>query len=520
MEFKTKKIRSDRIIKNNETAKRIGKGVLEIVKANTALVIVILLASMGIYAAAAKLATAITDGPTFSVKNVILSLVSSPLEQDEQGHTNFLLLGIGGEDHDGGDLTDSIIVASLDTENGLVPMLSIPRDLYLDYDDSYGNRVNRYYEIAKIDYEKTYDEEAAAMMALEDTKNEIGEILDIEIHYYALIDFNGFTEVIDALGGIDIYLEESFYDSEYPIDGTTQFQTFALPAGDNHLDGDQSLKYARSRHSTSDFSRALRQQQIINAIKDKAFSLGVLANPGKLKDVYNAISSNFITNLSFTEIAHMGKIADKFSSDSMSSHVLNDTPWEVAGFLYTPARELYGGASVLLPSAEDYSEIRYFTDLFFYHNSVVTDQVPLQVLNSSGYEGMATDTMIYLERYGFDVVRYGNAARLGLEETTIFDLRVFDTEVYEEDETIKFLKEMLPTAVVSTEIPEDYNPVNWNTEADIIIELGKNFIPYYEENYDSRFYYWVVTPVVYDETSEDTAGTETTTEEESTTPDA
>ncbi len=490
MTFKTKKIRSDKAVKRKETSKKLGNGILSFLKTHAILIIILCVAVFGVYKAAAKVNSIISDlSSGLSIKNVLLSVVSSPLETDEDGHTNFLLLGIGGEDHDGGDLTDSIIVASLDEDSNLVPMLSIPRDLYIEYNDegTYGDRINRYYELSKLDYENDdYPEAQAQELALEDTADKVGDILGIDIHYYALIDFNGFVEVIDAIGGVDIYLEESFYDNAYPIEGTTYFETFSLPAGENHLDGEDALKYARSRHTTSDFDRALRQQEILNAIKDKTFSLGVLGSPTKLKSLYEAISDNFVTNLSFTEIAHLGKLADNFSGDSMYSQVFNDTPWETAGFLYAPPREMFNGAAVFLPSSGDYSEMQYFTDLFLYDTSLFETETPLQVVNSAGYEGLATDTMLYLERYGFNIVRYGNAARIGETQTTIFNLTST-----EDQKTIDYLQEMLPGAVVATEIPEEYLPINWETEADILIEIGTDFIPYYEENYDERFYYWV-----------------------------
>lgn len=396
---------------------------------------------------------------------------------------------MGGGSHDGAELTDTIMVASLDKENNLVPMLSIPRDFYIE-DELIGNwRINRFYELTKMYHENQgRSEEEARDIALSALKEKIAELLDIEIHYYALVDFNGFIDIVDALGGIDVYLDENFYDPYYPIEETGQYQTFYLDAGENHFDGEDALKFARSRKTTSDFDRALRQQQIIAALKDKAFSLGVLASPGKLKNLYEAFSSNFVTNLTFTEIARLGKMADDFSQDSILSQVFSDDPYATGGFLYTPDRELYGGAFVLVPSSYDYSEIQHFAELFLHTPGLFKENIPLQVVNSSGYEGLATDTKNYLNRYGLYTARYGNAARLGLEETTIFNLSG------EESKTLDLLLELIPEAEVSEIIPEDYLPENWPTEAQLLIELGKDFIPYYEENNETRFYYWQYIP--------------------------
>lgn len=446
---------------------------------------------VGMTYAAAKVVSLTSS---LSFKQILISFVSSPIEQDEQEHTNFLLLGMGGGDHDGAELTDTIIVASIDHESDLVAMLSIPRDLYIE-DETIGNwRVNRYYELTKLNYEdEGYDEEDAQTKSLEDTTEKVAEVLDIDIHYYALVDFSGFIDIVDAIGGIDIYLEENFYDPYYPIDGTDQYQTFYLPAGENHLDGEDALKYARSRKTTSDFDRALRQQEIIAAIKDKAFSLGVLANPSKLKKLYDAFFDNFESNLSFTEIAHLGGMAEDFSSDSMISQVFSDDPYVTGGFLYTPDRTLYGGAAVLIPSAEDYSEMQLFTQLFLYNPEIYLENTSLQVLNGSKYEGLATDTKTYLTRYGLNVARYGNAARVDRETTSIYQL------TDEEFKTLDAVSTLIPTAEVIEEIPEDYWPESWVTEAKIIIELGTDFIEFYEENYEERFYYWQYVPVTEEE---------------------
>lgn len=80
-----------------------------------------------------------------------------------------------------------------------------------------------------------------------------------------MIDFDGFIQVIDDMGGLDIYVPEHFLDTEFPVDRNGEVEIFELFEGDNHLSGPNTLKYARSRHSSSDFSRSTRQQQIIKA---------------------------------------------------------------------------------------------------------------------------------------------------------------------------------------------------------------------------------------------------------------
>ena len=199
-----------------------------------------------------------------------------------------------GEGHEGANLTDTMIVASLNHADNLVSMISIPRDLYVENEKvGWGTRLNSIYEYV-------LDSSGDPDVAMKELETEIEKILDVDIHYYAKIDFQGFEEVVDALGGITIEVGETIIDDAYPAQAGSDylFDPFYLEAGIQELDGETTLKYVRSRHNSSDFDRAAKQQQVLEALKDKALSMGVLANPGKIKDVYWAISRNFESDMS------------------------------------------------------------------------------------------------------------------------------------------------------------------------------------------------------------------------------
>ena len=203
-----------------------------------------------------------------SVSSVV-SVTASKLPTDAYGHTNILLLGEGDKTHDGLDLTDSIMVASIDATNKSVAMLSLPRDLYLLKTDKMGaGRINTLYR----DYKGTLVEGGqtrpeASRNAMMEIAKELGTVLGVEIHHVIKVDFSGFTQAVDAVGGIYIDVPQDLVDPEYPA-SETGYTTFTLLAGQRHLDGETALKYARSRHSTSDFDRSRRQQQILTAIGD------------------------------------------------------------------------------------------------------------------------------------------------------------------------------------------------------------------------------------------------------------
>ena len=423
---------------------------------------------------------AMLTGNPFSVKQIFYSAVGSSVKMDAYEHTNILLIGVGGEGHDGENLTDTMIVASLNHNDNLVSMISIPRDLYVENEMvGWGTRLNSIYEYV-------LDSSDDPALAMDELQTEIEDILDVDIHYYAKIDFQGFEEVVDALGGVTVDVDQTIIDDAYPAAAGSDylFDPFYLQAGTQELDGETALKYVRSRHNTSDFDRAARQQQMLEALKNKALSMGVLANPAKIKDVYWAISRNFETDMSLTEIVSLVEFAEKLTGDSVLSAVLNEEANKMGGFLYTPPRE-EGDPYVLVPYTESFIELQLFAQLFFYHPEIYADKVAIQVLNGTKAESIAGLTKMYLVRYGFNVVNYGNAAATGVEKTRIIPLRngINDEEV---NRNIQILPSLTQGEIMN-EVPPEYAPAVWPTEAEVIIELGEDFVDFYEEN-DELFY--------------------------------
>jgi polyisoprenyl-teichoic acid--peptidoglycan teichoic acid transferase len=107
----------------------------------------------------------------------------------------------------------------------------------------------------------------------------VSEITGQSINHYLVVDFRGFQKIVDVLGGVEVDVPHDLIDRMYPVDGQDRYTTLIIRMGLQHFDGSTALKYARSRHSTSDFDRSERQQAIIKAIKEKALSAGFLTNP-------------------------------------------------------------------------------------------------------------------------------------------------------------------------------------------------------------------------------------------------
>jgi len=335
----------------------------------------------------------------------VLEVLGDDLERDAHGYTNILLLGSGDSGNGqraGANLIDSIMVASIDYEKNAVSMLSIPRDYYVSPGLDLG--LDRYGKINQIYVNHSDLPEADRFEAF---KTAAGELVDLDLQYYMQIDFKGFVEVVDSLGGIEIEVPQAINDSTYPNATDTGFSPFYIESGLQELDGETALKYARSRHTTSDYDRAARQQLILEAIRQKALSKDVLTSYDTLKDLFNAIDDNFETDLSLRELASFASFAEQLDRSHLVMKQLHDDPGRDGGFLYVPPRELTGSFA-LLPYGDDLELIHSYSNMIFHHREMYYDPAKIEILNASEYGGIASSLAYDLNRYGFTVENIDN----------------------------------------------------------------------------------------------------------------
>lgn len=259
-----------------------------------------------------------------------------PLKKTEY---SIALLGYGGGVHEGTYLTDSIMVVRVDTEAKRAQLISIPRDLWVKIPTkskkSFYSKINSVYQMGLYtknypDVDFTSTEEPGAQMV----KRILSNVTGFTIDRYVAIDFDGFTKVIDLLGGVDVQVAVAFDDYEYPVEGkeddlcgkqpedlpelekiATESPTLAFPCRYEHLhfdagmttmNGETALKFVRSRHSVqdgNDFGRAARQQLFMEAVVKKA--LAVSSVP-KLLPLLDEVSNHVRTDISFTETKKFG----------------------------------------------------------------------------------------------------------------------------------------------------------------------------------------------------------------------
>lgn len=182
--------------------------------------------------------------------------------------------------------SDTMIVATFDPRTKTGGMLSIPRDLYIEL-PSPVNREDRINTALFYGDAVRYPGGGPAF-----AKKTVEYQLGIPIHYYVLVDFQGFRRLVDALGGIDVDVPVAIHDTEYPTENYG-IKTIDIPAGRVHMNGEVALQYARSRHTTNDFDRSRRQMQIILALRDRALKLDVLPKlPTLINQLHDAVESD------------------------------------------------------------------------------------------------------------------------------------------------------------------------------------------------------------------------------------
>ncbi|QFR39219.1 LytR family transcriptional regulator [Candidatus Gracilibacteria bacterium 28_42_T64] len=337
---------------------------------------------------------------------------STDTKKNDGNKINILIVGRGGGNHDAPDLTDTIILGSIDMKKEVITLFSLPRDLYVNYDKITSGKINGIY--AKYSSEKT--SKTYGMTQLE---KKVTQITGEEIDFFVNIDFQGFTKIIDSIGGIPITVSNNFVDNQYP-DGKGGYRTLVFKKGTWLFDGDSALKYARSRHSTSDFDRSLRQQQVIKAFKDKMTTGYFLKSPKKIKEFYDVFTKYVTTDVDFENIIKFSYTLKKVKEFKILSHSLNDSCFygsstcDKGGFLYVPNREYFSGMSILLIEGTDknnlskYEQLHSYTQMIFNDQELFLENHKVNIFNSLKVNHLAGSLSNNVKRFGFNIPEKGS----------------------------------------------------------------------------------------------------------------
>jgi LCP family protein required for cell wall assembly len=409
-------------------------------------------------------------------------LVGAPdklLKGESDDRINILLLGMGGENHEGPNLTDTVILASIKPSTNDVAMLSIPRDLIIPL-DNHGWR--------KINSINAFGEEADRGAGADYTRKTLANVLGVEIPYVVRIDFNGFKSIVEAVGGVDIYVDRSFSDPTYPTNNYLT-QTVSFKKGWMHMDGSTALIFSRSRHGNNgegtDFARAKRQQKILVAIKNKLTTLSTYRNPTTITNTLASLRANITTNMQIGELVRFAKMAQTMENPTIRQKVLDnskESPF-VDSTLY--------GAYVLVPRNDDWTPLREIAENIFTVAPVsnanptnepapttVTQTPPktkskIEIQNGTTREGYARTIANTLTGSGFEIVKIGNAESQTHPKTIIEDYTGNTTS-----ESIAQLQQAIAKATNLDNLPQIVkklgNSSSRTTNADYLIILGSD----------------------------------------------
>ena len=352
--------------------------------------------------------------------NIFDIVQTEPLKEDANGRSNFLVIGTSEDDpgHDAGWLTDSIMVVSVDQETKNAYMISIPRDLYVDYEledgcsAGYRGKINAYFNcVSDEDTDQAEQERLTAMRGF------VGNIVGLDIQYGVHVNYSVVRDVINAIGGsITVNIEGngatpagipagSVMDANFDWKcGATQAQRLKNCAprghyidygpGEQTLDAEHALYLAQARGDAanwglaqSNFDREKNQQKVLVAIKEKALSAGTLTNLGAVSGLINALGNNLRTNVQTDEIRTLMNLATEMPSEEIRSISLVDAQPQIL----STGSPIEGAGSIVFPTAGvyDYSAIQAYIAKSISSDPIVREAANISVLNGSGVGGAA-----------------------------------------------------------------------------------------------------------------------------------
>lgn len=302
--------------------------------------------------------------------------------------------------------TDVMMIASIDPKTNTAGLITIPRDLYVPIPQVGENRINTANFYGDL-YKYPGGGPALAMKTVE---YNFGR----RIHYYVLVDFSGFRKVVDTLGGIDICVPKAIDDPTYP-DENFGYRPIHIPAGCQHMNGEQALEYARTRHGDNDFGRSRRQVQILMAIRDKALRLDLLP---KLPSLLQTMWGTLQTDMTPQVVIALAAAASKVKIENIKTATIDQT--------MTVEFQTNTGADVLWP---DRAKIGQLMEEVIPSDNVTANQpkqiaqeaARIVVLNGTTQPLVAEHTAQLLQAQGYQIASFGNADRFDYSKTIIID---------------------------------------------------------------------------------------------------
>ena len=399
-------------------------------------------------------------GDVWSAIGALTSETYEPLKTDENGRTNILVFGTSGFDaegsgfsgyeHEGANLTDSIMVVSLDQEAGDVAIVSLPRDLYAGYTCTATSKINEAYYCGKFVYGSTEEDGAASL------QSKIKEILGVDTQYWVHMNWGALVNIVDAVGGVTVTLDEDIEDYYY---------TGAVyKAGVEYtLSGLDALALSRARHGTDygDFSRAASQQKILIGIKNKVVEKGLGLT--EAMNIISAVGDNLTMSFEVSELKTGMHLLETFDLDSIRQIPL----WDDNTRYMTFGNQ--NGISYIVPVAGigNYGAIQEYVAQQFKSNPAEREGAVIIVYNGTGEAGLAAQEQELLEAKGFRVKEIANAPEG--EYKYVEDIEIYDASEGLKPETKKALEKYYGVEAKDMSLlPNGISPIGY----DYIIIIG------------------------------------------------
>ena len=415
------------------------------------------------FIAASEVLPELTTRPIEGTPEVVYEPGNLPTWDDNE-RVNILAMGIDQREHEQGPWrTDTMMVLTFDPVTMSGGMLSIPRDLWVPIRGYEEGRINTAHYLGEL-----YDHPGGGPALAVDT---VQYNLGVPIHYYVRANFDAFEEIVDRIGGIDIYVEEEINDPLYPDEGVG-YDPLVVAVGQQHFDGEMALKYARTRHSGGgDFDRAKRQQKVILAVFEQSRRLEQLPQLApRAPEIWNTLQDAVVTDLSLGDIISLARLASEMEPENVRYGVIDER--------YTEFWTTLDGQEVLIPLRDQIRELRdsIFTAVVPTPGAaaaqaeetaepLAADDASIEILNGTTMAGLASVTAEYLQRNNLRVERIDNADRADYADSLVIS---YTGKTRVAERLIQLL------ALPSTSLVQGADPA---AEYDISVILGEDYRP-------------------------------------------
>jgi len=386
---------------------------------------------------------------------------------DGKERLNILAVGTDARDSGSSFNTDTMIVVSVDPATKQVAMFQVPRDVVdVPVPDNaralwgsvYGGKINSWYNQNR-NRTDLWPGKSAQTRGFNSLKAILGKLYGLDIRYYVKVDFQGFKDVVNTLGGVQINVQMPVYESQYP-DGVGFLTRIYIPAGPQHMTGSEALRYARSRHRAAggDFDRGRRQQRVLVSLKDQTSVQAILANLDQLtKDVGASVRTDIPTNM----LSKLLGLAESVDTKNIRSYVFapslygSEPQGDRRGYIIEP--------NVVRIRNAVKNAFSVSLALLAQRDRLGSEAARVWVYNASGRTDLASQTADYLAYNGLEASAPNKRIATTLPATRI---EVYNGAEADMSETIKFLEKVYNTTVIPVTDPK--------VNVDLIITLGRD----------------------------------------------